>query len=358
MYKKFPRTLIIGPGGVKGLKTLGFLVPLEDNNVFEKIDTYCGVSIGALIALLLVVGYKVREIINEAVFWDIFKEVEMLDINAMVEKKGILSTESIRKKVGVLIVDKLGNIPSLYELYLKTGKSLSIISLNITDQTPVFMNPFSHRNVNCMDAVLYSMNIPFLFYQLFYEVKLHIDGALADPYPISYFDDGKTNVLGIFMKRKHVSTHPLQKPKQPAVEPNHTVEFCNKILTRCTPLTSKSVLSSTANTQKVNYTTIQEQVSKIIDAVLEQRYIESISHCSEACIHVVIEVEKETFLGFQFTLREKVQLLVEGYIQGIQFIDTLKKQGIQACTFVAPEKKKYVYPRYYLIEEEIEKDGS
>jgi predicted acylesterase/phospholipase RssA len=346
----FPRTLIIGPGGVKGLKALGFLAPLEDNNLFQKTDTYCGVSIGALIALLMVSGYKIREIINEAVFWEIFKEIELLDIITMAEKKGILSTESIRKKVGSLITNKLGNIPTLHGLYLKTGKALSIVSLNITDQKTVFMNPFTHGHVNCMDAVLYSMNIPFLFYQLFYEGKLHIDGALADPYPISYFDDGKTNILGIFMKRKHILHHPLQRQKVTNTNTlDNTIEFCNKILTRCNS-PSESPFSLKASTQKINYTTIQEQVSKIMDAMLEQRHADSVSRSSESCVHVVLEVEKETFLGFQYTLKEKVELIVEGYLQGIYFIRTWEKKGIRSCD--KPKMETYIYPNYYLLEEE------
>jgi hypothetical protein len=87
-----------------------------------------------------------------------------------------------------------------------------------------------------------------------------------------------------------------------------------------------------------------------MDAMLEQRHADSVSRSSESCVHVVLEVEKETFLGFQYTLKEKVELIVEGYLQGIYFIRTWEKKGIRSCD--KPKMETYIYPNYYLLEEE------
>ena len=75
-----PRVLVLGPGGIKGFAILGCLALLEDNGLFNETDTYCGVSIGALICLLMVAGYEIREIIGKAALLDIFKGMLILDI--------------------------------------------------------------------------------------------------------------------------------------------------------------------------------------------------------------------------------------------------------------------------------------
>jgi len=47
-----------------GIINLGFLSPIEDFGLLNYVDTYCGVSIGAIISLLIISGYQIREIIN------------------------------------------------------------------------------------------------------------------------------------------------------------------------------------------------------------------------------------------------------------------------------------------------------
>ena len=162
----FPRTLVIGPGGVKGLKVLGFLSPIEDAGILEYVDTYCGVSVGAVISLLIVAGYKIREIVGEAATLDIFKDIENLTVQSMVENKGFMSNEPFRKRLSQLILNKFGTIPTLYNLYMLTGKAFIAVTLNATDEECVMMGPFTHPRISCVDATMFSINIPFFFFQL------------------------------------------------------------------------------------------------------------------------------------------------------------------------------------------------
>ena len=85
---------------------------------------------------------------------------------------------------------------------MQTGKALQSVTLNADDEESVIMNPFSHPEVSCIDATLFSMNIPFLFHKLIYQGKHHVDGVLANPYPVDFYDNGETNILGIYLKNK------------------------------------------------------------------------------------------------------------------------------------------------------------
>ena len=111
-----PKVLVIGPGGIKGLMALGFLTVLDDHNWLSNINTYCGVSVGAIISLLLVVGYRPRKIITELLLMDIFKH-ETFDIHALWNHKGLLSNEPVRKKLIELVKNIFGIVPTLHELY-------------------------------------------------------------------------------------------------------------------------------------------------------------------------------------------------------------------------------------------------
>lgn len=351
-----PRTLIIGPGGIKGLKALGFLTPLEDAGILDTMDTFCGVSIGSLICLLIICGYSIREIITKSIFWDIFKELGTFTITGMLEKKGVMSTDPLRKKIYTLVINKMGTLPNLYQLYLKTGKALSITTLNATDKKAVIMSPFTHSNVNCVDAVLYSMNIPFLFYQLLYEEKVHIDGALANPYPIEYFDNGDTDILGIFMTHVTKDKNPYKQQHKTHVEKKEdidvtTVEFCNKILKRLDENTSKSKKNTffgrETNLDLNTALSIQEYISKIVDSILEQRYESAKKNTSNKCVHVIIEVSTCEAFVYNTDIKEKVKMIVEGYNQGILFVETMLAKGIDACKNNDTAHEKYIYPPYY-----------
>ena len=189
-----PRVLVIGPGGTKGLKALGFLSPIEDYGLLEYTDTYCGVSVGAIISLLIVAGYQIREIVGEVATLDLFKDMENLTIKSMIDNKGFMSNEPVRRRLTQLLLNKFGIVPTLRGLYMQTGKAYIAVTLNATDEECEVMGPFSHPNVSCVDATMFSMNIPFIFYQLIYQGKTYVDGALANPYPVDYFDDGNTNI--------------------------------------------------------------------------------------------------------------------------------------------------------------------
>ena len=289
-----PRVVIIGPANIKEnssnitwtLTVLGFLSPLEDNGLLYKVDTYCGVSVGAIISLLIIAGYKIREIVGETCKSHIF------DKKTNSSPTSYQSNEPSRQRLIELILNKLGSVPTLYELYMKTGKALITTTLNITDEITQYMGPFTHPNMSCIDAVMYSRNIPFLYYQLMDgQGKIYVDGALGNPYPVDYFDDGKTNILGLYIK----------KPYSTIFDKRTDYELC----------------------------------------ILDQRIRDNISKSSNCCYHIAMYTKDCT----QLNTKEKACMLVDGYNIGYQFIENLKnKENIKNNRSM----EKYSYPKYYI----------
>jgi len=318
-----PRVLVIGPGGFKGLKALGFLSPIEDDGLLKYVDTYCGVSVGAIISLLIVAGYEIREIVGEAATLDLFKDMENLTIKSMMDNRGFMSNEPIRKKLTQLLLNKFGVVPTLRGLYLQTGKSYIAVTLNATDDKCEIMSPFTHPNISCIDATMFSMNIPFVFYQLIYQGKTYVDGALANPYPIDYFDDGNTNILGIYMKTSHNNDKQSDVFSIPSSQ--------NKIIIN--------------RIEDNNSIPIGTYLFKIIHSLMNQRRNHIIEQASSRCRHVCLETYNLDIMGYGITKEEKAQMLVDGFNEGKKFLTQLNKSQP-----VSIPKQIYTYPPYYINE--------
>ena len=58
------KNLVFAGGGFKGIAYIGVLRYLESSGLLEDIKTFSGTSIGALISLLIVLGYTSKELTN------------------------------------------------------------------------------------------------------------------------------------------------------------------------------------------------------------------------------------------------------------------------------------------------------
>ena len=196
-----PTHIVLGPGGVKGFYMLGTLHKLYDVGYLSEVKRYSGSSVGAIISLLMVCGYSPVEILTvgaDARIFQGFFQVDVADrISEMRSNFGITSNIAIRNKLSDAVISKLGMVPTLKQLYMMTGIDFVTTSYNITKSKPVRFNHLSHPNMSAITAVLFSANIPLLFYKLVYEEDTYIDGGFCDPMPIGEDDD---RTLGIYVQ--------------------------------------------------------------------------------------------------------------------------------------------------------------
>lgn len=308
-----PRTLVLGALGSRAFAILGFLIPLDEENLLDAIDTYCGVSVGAVISLLLIIGYDVRYILTQILNMDIFGGVEdFMSVLSRVKgissftNKGVLEIEETRSKITNLVLEKFGYIPNLGALYNCTGKSLVLFTLNISSNKVEILTPLTHPNVNCVDAVITAVNLPFVFQQN--SRNSNMDCYFSTPYPVDYFDDGETEVLGVY--------------------------------TKSVKERSELVKGGTA----VNFKEMSSYIFKIVTSLLEGKQTESVARCSNKCKNVEISVILNDPMGYSSSIEDKARMLVDGYDNGVMYVEgtlSLKK----------PEKWRYKYPEYLLSEE-------
>jgi hypothetical protein len=283
---------------------VGFLYYLYENELMNSVHVLCGVSFGSVICLLLVCGYTPLEIISIMVFENLCGDINTISFSEIMKNNTFITNVGIKNSLSKLILKKLGNIPSLYNLYLQTGKSFCITSMNITEKKSLIMSPFTYPNILCIDAVLYSMNIPFLFYELSHKNEILIDGMFGDSYPLEFFDDKNHDILGIYTKQ-------IIKPEN-------------------------SFFSET-----VILKLVYEYFFNFYEIIIDQKRTKSINTCSELCKNIGLIHDQSYKPDNEFSIIEKGKFISDGYMEGIEFVKNLNyKQDKKIELFEYPTQRE------------------
>jgi len=276
-----PEILVLGPGGIKGFLELGALVGLEKAGILSDVTTYVGVSVGAIISLLLVVGYTVTEIIVEAADANIFEDFSSVSWKDIKENFGLVSSAPIKRKLTRRVMEKFGYVPTLEQLYHSTGLELICVTANLDKEITEYMSYRTEPNMSSVDAVMYSMNIPIVFYKLKYKGCVYVDGALGNPYPVDEYDDGLVDILGVYIE----STRRTER------EPSES--------------------------------TTTMYVHKIIEFTMSQLPDRIIKTCSEKCKHLCLQSNIVDSTGLTIDAHLKADMILAGYADAQRFLENL-----------------------------------
>lgn len=187
--------LCLSGGGINGIATLGALEYFSRVFDLESITKFCGTSIGAIISLLLLCGYRPREILDKLLCeGDICSSLPKL---SFFTNYGFYDSLPLEKKLGELVEQKCGFVPTLFELFSLTQKEFVCACANLSAMKIEYFSRTTKPNMSCVEAVLLSCNAPGVFKKREYLGSTYADGGIFDNYPLSIFDDGETKVLGI-----------------------------------------------------------------------------------------------------------------------------------------------------------------
>lgn len=180
---------------MKGLIELGAIGVLEKEGVLDSVHTYVGVSVGAIIALLKVIGYSTLEICTAAVQTKIFPGIQDIDITKMGENLGLMSSDHIKSELNQMVIDKFGFVPNLFELYNLTALNFVAVTYDLRSAKSKHISYLTDPTLGCVNLVMMSANIPGLFYTIMYNDMICADGGFLDPFPIAPYDLGVEEVL-------------------------------------------------------------------------------------------------------------------------------------------------------------------
>ena len=207
--KEFDAVALSG-GGAKGILQLGILHYYYEQKLFnpDSIQEYAGTSIGSVNCLLLICGYTPMEIFKEIYSMESFFSVN--DCHSMwdvIKYMGLMTIATFASKIKDLVEKKLGCVPTLKKLKNITGKTLHVSGANITKMCEQRYSPRTHPNLNCVDAVKMSCNLPLVFQRISYNESYIVDGGLMNNFPWDYISSARKNILGVVVTGNDFSIH-------------------------------------------------------------------------------------------------------------------------------------------------------
>jgi NTE family protein len=193
-------TLVLSGNSVKGFYVLGALQYCYDNYLLSAIENYVGTSSGAMISFLMVIGYTPVEIVTSICCHQVMERMQHFDIFAMMNNLGAISFTSIAQHLERMTIDKIGYLPTFYDLKHKFKKNFTCVTYNLTKGVIEYLNYESHPTLPCLVAIRMTSNLPLVFENYKYDNNLYTDGGLVNNFAIDYGEKIGMRVLGIYLE--------------------------------------------------------------------------------------------------------------------------------------------------------------
>ena len=200
-------SVVIAGGALKVISVIGCIKYLEEKALIKDAKNYVGTSAGAIMCLLLVLGYNYVEIL-EFLFNNIYDpEVSTLDPE---EYLNIMSTYGMSSGIGLeklltrAIEEKLKvQDITFLELAKITGKNLAVCVTNLSKDTTEFFDVDTAPSLSIVKAIKASCAIPILYSPVCINDNYYVDGMLFNNFPINYFKDQQVrDIIGINITAK------------------------------------------------------------------------------------------------------------------------------------------------------------
>lgn len=188
--------LVISSGGYRGICVCGSLSVINMHGHLDNIKKYAGCSIGAIIVTLLAVGWKPIELFRRAIKIKVFSGLSSIDVEGLKKNFGLLSSEPLLHELNDLILSKRNKIPTLLDMH-NEGIYIAYSISDRRQKSGYKIDYLSDPNMPISIAAIMSSNVPGVFRPMDYEGMKVLDGALINPFPIDYLDNGKDKILGI-----------------------------------------------------------------------------------------------------------------------------------------------------------------
>ena len=194
--------IVLSGGGSKGMIILGalnYLVEVDKLDM-KNVTHVAGTSIGSAIGLLLICGYAPMEIYSKLLYIEDLLGVKSQNFANIFAKMGMLTMDTYKEVLTTLVIDKIGHVPTLKELYETTNIHFHITVANITNMIGECYSWENYPDVSVVDAVSYSSAVPFIFEkQISKNGDVVMDGGLVNNYPWNLINNKCRNILGIVL---------------------------------------------------------------------------------------------------------------------------------------------------------------
>ena len=193
------KKLVFSGGGIKGIAFIGALKVLDKYNLLSCIDTYLGCSAGAIVALLISIGYSPDDLYRLFTQVNISKYQDF-EMEKFLETKGIDTGNKLMQLIYTITRRKdVDQETTFQELFKKTGKTLIMVGSNITRNRVKYFSHLETPHAKVLQILRITISYPYVFQPVIWEDEMYVDGGLLNPFPIKYFGSDCNDVLGILL---------------------------------------------------------------------------------------------------------------------------------------------------------------
>lgn len=169
--------LTIGGGSFKGIAYIGALEYLYKKYYLTVIDNFYGCSVGSIIGILFIIGYKPKELLqiildlNLDDFWD--PSIDNIEKNF-----SLLSNNFSKKLEEIFFKRELNTKITISEFNKKYNSNINIFSVNINTNIITNFNEDNFGSLEVLKAVKASYSIPLIFPPVIINNDYYVDGCL------------------------------------------------------------------------------------------------------------------------------------------------------------------------------------
>lgn len=185
-----PKYVVFSGGGQRGLAYAGAITALKDVygiHLSRGLKGAAGTSIGAMFALLMVLGLDAKQVEQEIEDADMHALLSM-NIGLLLTRYGLDDGQRLETRINSLIsrFTRLTK-PSLAELQAFTGREFKCVATDVCLNQPFYMSAATTPDLPVAKAVAISMAIPPIFCPTPYQDKVLVDGGFVDNFPMHAF---------------------------------------------------------------------------------------------------------------------------------------------------------------------------
>ena len=192
--------LILSGGGTRGICSLGIIKHLCDNNILNDIKYILGISIGALIGLLLCVT-DIGDIIDNLLKQLFCLSEDDIDINLLFKNFSLISKNKFISILEQILFEKtnINNITFL-KLYNISKIELTITVANISTSSIEYINYKTNPELTIAQAIRCAINIPMLFEKEIMNECLYADCGIYTNFIWNFYKIEDKFKIGIYIE--------------------------------------------------------------------------------------------------------------------------------------------------------------
>ena len=159
------KSVLLSGGGVRGVAMLGALAEIKDQLAF--CEAWVGVSVGGLIAALLLAGCDADEILRDSRLFEAVASQEAMEQTLV----GLLRSRGVPPDT------------TLSGFRAMTKRTLVLVTTSLTTGKTVFLSHESAPETKLMKALLATSAVPLAFDPVLHDLGPLVDGCVGSPWP-------------------------------------------------------------------------------------------------------------------------------------------------------------------------------